>query len=165
MIENEFFSPGKFWGKAVELARIISPDQVVGLEEEWGDHLSENKQMDAAISHYIEAGCTKKALDAAVSARQWKKAVHIVQVLDDSVEVRGYYKQIGTYYASIKVSYSILQDIQIKGKIVKMLPLLNVRISGLISFIETILFWELIEELSLVPCHQIHVFRTTPQLR
>lgn len=39
-----------------------------------------NKQLDAAINHYIEAGKTIKALDAAVGARQWKKAVQIIQV-------------------------------------------------------------------------------------
>lgn len=39
-----------------------------------------NKQLDTAISHYIEAGKTLKALEAAVGARQWKKSVHIIQV-------------------------------------------------------------------------------------
>jgi intraflagellar transport protein 172 len=54
--------------------------EVVHLEEQWGDHLVANKQLDTAISHYIEAGKTLKALEAAVGARQWKKAVQIVQV-------------------------------------------------------------------------------------
>jgi hypothetical protein len=39
-----------------------------------------NKQLDTAISHYIEAGKTLKALEAAVGARQWKKSVQIIQV-------------------------------------------------------------------------------------
>ena len=56
------------------------PAVVVQLEEEWGDHLVSRRELDAAISHYIEAGKTIKALDAAVSARQWKKAMQIVQV-------------------------------------------------------------------------------------
>lgn len=54
--------------------------EVVLLEEEWGDYLVSHKQLDAAINHYIEAGKTVKALDAAVGARQWKKAVQIIQV-------------------------------------------------------------------------------------
>ena len=37
--------------------------------------------MDAAINHYIEAGKTVKALEAAIQARQWKKAVQIIQVV------------------------------------------------------------------------------------
>ena len=53
---------------------------VVLLEENWGDYLVAQKQLDAAINHYIEAGKTVKALDAAVGARQWKKAVQIIQV-------------------------------------------------------------------------------------
>jgi intraflagellar transport protein 172 len=31
------------------------------------------RQFDAAISHFIEAGRTNKALEAAVKAGQWKK--------------------------------------------------------------------------------------------
>lgn len=54
--------------------------EVVSLEEEWGDYLVQTKQLDAAINHYIEAGQTVKALDAAIGARQWKKAVQIIQV-------------------------------------------------------------------------------------
>lgn len=53
---------------------------MVQLEEEWGDELLSNKQADAAISHFIEAGRTIKALDAAITARQWKKAMHIIEV-------------------------------------------------------------------------------------
>ena len=65
----------------MELARHAYPDEVVRLEEEWGNHLAENKQLDAAINHYIEAGRTIKALDAAIMAKQFKKAVQIIQVL------------------------------------------------------------------------------------
>lgn len=59
--------------------------------------------MDAAINHFIEAGCTIKALDAAVSARQWKKAVHIIKVIDDVETVKTYYNTIASYFAGIKV--------------------------------------------------------------
>lgn len=94
---------GKIFNKAIELARSVNPEQVVELEEEWGDSLVENKQSDAAINHYIEAGCTKKALEAAVSARQWKKAMHIIQVIEDTKSVAKYYDLIANYFASIKV--------------------------------------------------------------
>lgn len=40
---------------AVELARLAFPVEVVRLEEAWGDHLVQQKQLDAAINHYIEA--------------------------------------------------------------------------------------------------------------
>lgn len=41
---------------AVELARYAFPSEVVKLEEEWGDYLVSQKQLDTAINHYIEAG-------------------------------------------------------------------------------------------------------------
>lgn len=50
------------------------------LEDQWGDFLVNSQQLDAAINHYIEAGKMSKALDAAVGARQWRKAEQIIQV-------------------------------------------------------------------------------------
>jgi len=88
----------------VELARRSFPDDVVRLEEEWGDNLANEKQLDAAINHYIEAGKTMKALEAAVGARQWKKAVQIVQVVDDdgSGELAKHLLKLGQHYESIR---------------------------------------------------------------
>lgn len=100
--DENFFS-GKVWSKAVDLARSVDPEQVVQLEEEWGDSLVENRQMDAAINHYIEAGRTRKALDAAIAARQWKKALHIVQVIGEPETVAKYYQIIGKHFAGVKV--------------------------------------------------------------
>jgi len=45
--------------------------QVVPLEEAWGDYLVGQKQLDAAINHYIEAGCNVKAIEDAIHVRQW----------------------------------------------------------------------------------------------
>ncbi|XP_044261133.1 intraflagellar transport protein 172 homolog [Tribolium madens] len=98
----ECYRKGKVWNKAVDLAREVSPDKVVDLEEEWGDSLVESKQLDAAISHFIEAGRTLKALDTAVAAKQWKKAVHIIRVIDDQESVKKYYDTIGGYFAKIR---------------------------------------------------------------
>ena len=53
------FRQGKAFRRAVELARFVFPKEVISLEEEWGDHLASQQQMDAAISHYIEAGLVK----------------------------------------------------------------------------------------------------------
>ena len=52
----ESFRQGKAFRRAVELARFVFPKEVIALEEEWGDHLASQQQMDAAISHYIESG-------------------------------------------------------------------------------------------------------------
>ena len=58
------------------------------LEEEWGDELLANKQADAAINHYIEAGKTLKALEASISARQWTKAKHIIEVCVSNIKFK-----------------------------------------------------------------------------
>ena len=44
--------------------------EVVQLEEQWGDWLVSQKQVDSAINHYIEAGNSHKAVEAAMSSRQ-----------------------------------------------------------------------------------------------
>jgi len=41
---------------AVDLARHAFPHDVVKLEEDWGNYLVQQKQLDAAINHFIEAG-------------------------------------------------------------------------------------------------------------
>ncbi|KAK4304616.1 hypothetical protein Pmani_023493 [Petrolisthes manimaculis] len=70
-------------------------------EEEWGDQLVSNKQTDAAISHYIEAGNNIKAQDAAISARQWRKAIQIIEVIDDDAALKPYLMKLGQYYAGL----------------------------------------------------------------
>jgi len=52
----ESYRNGHAYRQAVELARQSFPNEVVLLEEEWGDHLISQHQCDTAISHYIEAG-------------------------------------------------------------------------------------------------------------
>jgi intraflagellar transport protein 172 len=53
---------------------------VVKLEVEWAEHLMSQRQFDAAISHFIEAGKTVGALEAAIKAGQWRKAQQIIHV-------------------------------------------------------------------------------------
>lgn len=54
---------------AVELARSAFPAEVVKLEEAWGDHLVQQKQLDAAINHYIEARYDGPGLHRRLAAR------------------------------------------------------------------------------------------------
>lgn len=70
--------------KALDLVRRHSPAEVVALEEEWGDWLMSLHQVDAAVNHFIEAGCSLKAVEAALVARQWQKAA---AVLDSQVDL------------------------------------------------------------------------------
>ncbi|XP_050690071.1 intraflagellar transport protein 172 homolog [Eriocheir sinensis] len=96
----ESYRKGQAYPRAVELARHIFPAEVVQLEEEWGNQLMSNKQADAAISHFIEAGRTIKALEAAITARQWKKAMHIIEVIDDKDALQPHLLKLGQHFAS-----------------------------------------------------------------
>nr|XP_057921402.1 intraflagellar transport protein 172 homolog [Doryrhamphus excisus] len=97
----ECFCKGAAFSKAVELARHAFPAEVVKLEEAWGDYLVQQKQMDAAITHFIEAGCSIKAVEAAIAARQWKKAVHILELNEDP-SAAVYCLKIAQHYASMQ---------------------------------------------------------------
>ncbi|XP_050421465.1 intraflagellar transport protein 172 homolog [Adelges cooleyi] len=97
----EFYCKGNIYIKAVELARFVSPAEVVTLEEKWGDYLVSQKQQDAAISHYIEAGNTVKALEAAIGAKQWKKAMQIMQVIEDKSLVTKYGAHLANHFKSV----------------------------------------------------------------
>lgn len=88
----------------MELVRYTNPNEVTTLEEEWGDYLVETRQLDAAINHYIEAGKTVKALEAAVAASQWKKAIHIMQVIDDPAVLKKFSSLIAKHFRNNKVS-------------------------------------------------------------
>uniref|UniRef100_A0A3P8XGI6 IF140/IFT172/WDR19 TPR domain-containing protein n=1 Tax=Esox lucius TaxID=8010 RepID=A0A3P8XGI6_ESOLU len=111
------YRKGNAFRKAVELARMAFPADVVKLEEAWGDYLVQQKQMDAAINHYIEAGCSSKAIEAAIGARQWKKAVHILELQEDRSGGK-YFLKIAQHYASIQ-EYEVAEPLFVKGGYIK----------------------------------------------
>lgn len=75
------YKKGKLFRQAVELARTIDPAQVIILEEQWGEHLLSLGQAEAAINHFIEAGCVLKAVNCAIDSNQWKKVVGLLDSL------------------------------------------------------------------------------------
>ncbi|XP_012058709.1 PREDICTED: intraflagellar transport protein 172 homolog [Atta cephalotes] len=96
------YSQAGVFARALDLARKIDPTLVVELERDWGKHLSENGHYDAAINHFIEAGETILALKAAINARQWRKALQIIQVIEDiDPEIRQQCEKLGEYFSSI----------------------------------------------------------------
>ncbi|EFJ49307.1 intraflagellar protein IFT172 [Volvox carteri f. nagariensis] len=88
---------GHAYRKAIDLARREFPAEVITIEEEWGDWLVTQKQMDAAINHFIESGATLKAIKAAIDCRQFAKAAGIIEVLDPR-EAMPYYRRIAQHY-------------------------------------------------------------------
>eukprot|EP00051_Salpingoeca_urceolata_P019102 m.274557 g.274557 ORF g.274557 m.274557 type:complete len:1824 (+) comp19348_c0_seq8:278-5749(+) len=95
------YKKGKAYRKAIDLCRAAFPNEVVPLEEEYGDYLVEQKQMDAAINHYIEAGCSIKAIEAALDSRQWAKAAQVVEMQDEAI-AKKYYRVIADHYAEVR---------------------------------------------------------------
>eukprot|EP00605_Chrysophyceae_sp_TOSAG23-4_P002142 GSChrysophyteH1.ASY1.ANO1.2369.1 assembled CDS len=92
---------GHAFRKAVELARRSFPGRVVELQEQWGDYLVSQKQVDMAINHYIEAKVYQKAIEAALNARQYSRALQLVDVIDSDIS-RPYYKQLASYYENAR---------------------------------------------------------------
>lgn len=109
----ECYCKGNAFMKAVELARLAFPTEVLRLEEAWGDHLVQQKQLDAAINHYIEARCSIKAIEAALGARQWKKAIYILDLQDRNTASK-YYPRVAQHYVSLQ-EYEIAEELYVKG--------------------------------------------------
>jgi intraflagellar transport protein 172 len=93
----ESYIRGNAFRKAVELARRSFPARVVELQEQWGDYLVSQKQVDMAINHYIEAKVSQKAIEAALNARQYARALQLVDAIE-SDSSRPYYKHLARYY-------------------------------------------------------------------
>lgn len=93
---------GKAFRPAIELCRVVDPEQVVKLEELWGDHLCSQRQMDTAISHYIEAGKMMKAADAAINSKQFKKAVSIIDSITPQEAATPYFIPLAKHFSQSK---------------------------------------------------------------
>ncbi|CAI9571384.1 unnamed protein product [Staurois parvus] len=109
----ECYCKANAFRKAVELARVAFPTEVLKLEQSWGDFLVQQKQLDAAINHYIEAGCSAKAIEAAIGARQWKKAIHILEIQEPKTASE-YYLKIAQHYNSMQ-EYEMAEQLYIKA--------------------------------------------------
>eukprot|EP00798_Chlamydomonas_sp_ICE-L_P014196 gene14196-20166_t len=71
---------GHAYRRAIDLARREFQGAVIQIEEEWGDWLMVQKQMDAAINHFIEAG-------------KWEAAQKVARGYLTDAEMRGFYRK------------------------------------------------------------------------
>ncbi|CAJ0966968.1 unnamed protein product [Ranitomeya imitator] len=101
----ECYCKGFAFRKAVELARVAFPSDVVKLEESWGDHLVQQKQLDAAINHYIEAGRS-----AVEESRPDPGSAGTSQ----SRTAADYYLKIGHHYRSVQ-DHELAEQMYIKA--------------------------------------------------
>eukprot|EP00854_Cymbomonas_tetramitiformis_P006568 gene6568-7868_t len=94
---RDAYRRGNAYRRAVDLCRKEFPAAVVQLEEEWGDWLVHQKQLDAAVNHFVEAGQSIKAIEAAIECRQWRKAADIVEQQDPATAAP-FFKRIAHHY-------------------------------------------------------------------
>ena len=110
----ESYVRGNAFRKAVELARRNFPARVVELQEQWGDHLVSHKQIDMAINHYIEAKALQKAIEAALSARQYSRALQLLDAIDNRESSKPYYKQLAKHYEDAN-NYEMAEKCYVDG--------------------------------------------------
>ena len=61
--------------------------------------------------------CLQKAVEAAIQARQWTKAIQILELQEPSM-AEGYYKQVAEHYASIK-DYPVAEEYFLKAGLIQ----------------------------------------------
>ncbi|XP_053606177.1 intraflagellar transport protein 172 homolog [Plodia interpunctella] len=96
----EYYAKGNNYARAVQLAREAWPSEVTRLEGAWGAWLVSSRQAGAAVPHLIEAGDTRAALAAALKAHLYRKALQIVQVIEDKESVKEQCQQLGDHFIS-----------------------------------------------------------------
>ncbi|KAJ6223282.1 hypothetical protein RDWZM_001827 [Blomia tropicalis] len=117
---------GCVFSKAIHLAKDKFPDEVVRLENQYGEYLLvEMNDPSTAVAHFIEAGKTDRALEAAIAARQFDRAAEIASILDHVPAFYG--KRIADYYASKEDLESALDMYINSGCIRDAVQMLNTR--------------------------------------
>lgn len=96
----EAYQKGYCYSKAVELAKKNMPSLVEKLEEEWGDYLSNQRHNETAVIHYIEANKKDKAIEAAILARKWERAIDLANSCPDEIALP-YFVHFGDHYSSL----------------------------------------------------------------
>jgi intraflagellar transport protein 172 len=119
---------GNAYRKAVELARKCFPSKVVELQEMWGDYLVSQKQVDMAINHYIEAKVYRKAIESAINARQYSRAMQLVDAVDTET-ARPYYKQLARYYEDIR-NYELAEKCYVAADIPQLAVEMHTRLGN-----------------------------------
>lgn len=94
------FSKASAFRRAVDLARIHFPSRVVALQESWGNYLLEHNQVDMAINHFIEASLSIRAIEAAVSVKDWNAAANLLAHVDRTL-AGPYFKQLAHHFLEL----------------------------------------------------------------
>ncbi|KAL8429878.1 hypothetical protein Efla_004692 [Eimeria flavescens] len=69
----------KEFKKAAEIAGVIAPEELPQLYEKMGRVRLQEGDTEAAIAHFLKAGCELQALDACMQAGLWRRAARLLQ--------------------------------------------------------------------------------------
>lgn len=110
------YKKGRIFSNAIEFAKEVNPSLVPSLEEDWGDYLVSQNNVDHAINHYLEAKKDFKAVRAAIDSRQYTKAAQILDghASDEDPEIKTLYSQLARHYEEIH-DYADAERYYIKG--------------------------------------------------
>eukprot|EP00398_MALV-I-01_sp_L67-1_P000507 gene507-687_t len=101
----ENYVKGHAYRQAVELAKREKPEWVKDTEEKWGDWLVEDRQLEAAVNHYLEARCVEKVIDTALKARLWNHAQQLLEEMStgyNNISIAGYWARLAQHYAEAR---------------------------------------------------------------
>ena len=94
----ETYKEGNHFKQALAISRKIAPDQIVILEEKWGDYLLDQKKTEQSINHFIEAGKPLKALKAAMQGKLYIRADAIIQTLPSPKQAQQYLDLLAEHF-------------------------------------------------------------------
>ena len=101
----ENYVKGHAYRQAVELAKREKPEWVKDTEERWGDWLVEDRQLEAAVNHYLEARCVEKVIDTALKARLWNHAQQLLEEMSsgyNTIAIADYWARLAQHYAEAR---------------------------------------------------------------
>ena len=87
--------------KAMGLSRSYFPDQILSIEERWADYLVSMERHEEAISHYVEAQLTVKALKVSIDTRNWITAEDLINTLTDS-DAAPFYLTVAKHFEELR---------------------------------------------------------------
>ena len=95
----EEMKKGRCFDMAVELCRKHFPEREAEVEDVWGEWHATNRQWDAAVNHFHAAQNYERAIDAAIHAKQWAKAVSYARTaLGGSAAAAPVYRRVAVHY-------------------------------------------------------------------
>lgn len=95
---------GNAYKEASRLAKVNFPARVQELEEQWGDFCVKQKNLSTALVHYIDANCAEKAIEVALKAELWDRAVTLINdsMSDNPKAAKPYYERVARHYLEVQ---------------------------------------------------------------